>query len=164
MSLAATGSGELNSWPEHWTSGGPMVKSQLESVSLTVVPYLNPSSTEFLTGELFAGFFAVFKGDLTPRVQLVGLTVSLKKDCSLFCVGPMLAAFAALTLFPEGKLWWLEKAALRPARFRDDFRLWVTGSSPDSGVLSLDGTTLQISGVAVVSRDKKHSQYYTAII
>lgn len=76
----------------------------------------------------------------------------------------MLAAFAALDLFPEGKLWWLEKAALRPARFRDDFRLWVTGSSPDSGLVSLEGTTLEISDVAVVSREKKHSQYYTAII
>lgn len=157
---SAAGSGELDSRPESWISGVVMVTSQLdtalslsESVSLSVVPYLNASSTDFPTGKHFAGSLAGFAGDFTLGVLEGGLTVPLKKDCSVFCAGPKLAALPTLDLFPELELWWLEKAAFRPARFRDDFGLWVTGSFPGSPVFSLDGTSWQISD-AFVSRDK----------
>lgn len=137
--LSADRSGELNSTE---VSQMETALSLSESVSLDIVPYLKPSNTDFPTGELLPKSFVGFKGNFALGVQLGGLTVPLKKDWSVFCVGAQLEAFVTLDLVPELELKLeLEKAAFRPARFREDFGVCLTGSSPGSGTLSLDETT-----------------------
>lgn len=157
----------------HRLSGVSMATSQSdetaslsESASVDVAPYLNPSSTDLPPEEPLLRTFGGFRGDFTLGLKVGDLTAPFKKDWSVFCVGPLFAALATFDLCPQLELWWLEKAALRPARFSDDFGLWMTGSSSESGMFSSDGIERRNSD-AVESRvkDSTGSQwYYSAVI
>lgn len=125
-----------------------MVTSHLLSssafVSLNELPYRNLASADCPAGEHFIFFMA----DATPR-----LGVPLRKDCSVFCAGPLLDASVTLDLFPwfeEGRL---AKAALKPAKVEAIFGLWGFVSAQGSFILPLTRAGWQISE-ADVSRKR----------
>lgn len=123
----------------------PQLLLSSASVSLNEVPNLNLASVDFPAGEPLVCFVT----DVPP-----GPGDPFRKDCRVFCVGPLLDTFVTLDLFPWLEQAWFAKAALNPAKFGEIFGLWGFGSALSSVPLFLNRAGWQISD-ADVSRNER---------